>query len=283
MIKRNWELFQSWTMEDSNRISALFNEFNDNERFPALLNFIMGFNYDKKGLYKEAEDVFLKIYEDDVNGAQYWKIINEYRIMNFKNIQKPRPKILSNIYGGRMGLAMIANADVITFIESKKLGYFKTDIIYYNPFENNFSDILEILPEGWKPDYVFIAISEAEPFPTGIELSPYPVVGLPGDPGWRMNKEYHDVKFFDLVVPAMAHYVKPYTLMGANKAIYTSCAGLQGSTSLMYNDKIEKQKQWDVIFTGATSSPLYRNRSHYLWRLLKLADRYKIFIGFFDN
>ena len=87
-------------------------------------------------------------------------------------------------------------------------------------------------------------------------------------------------------MPAMRHYVPPFKGFGCSNVLYTSCAGIQGFIPWLLqklDQEIGQKKDFDVVFTGTTSSPFYRKRSGYLWRLLGLADRYRIFVGFMQD
>lgn len=287
MSRKKWDIFQSKSIEESNNVKDFFDKFSsDKEELPFLLNFIKGLNYEYLGLIKEADFTLQKLF-NNVESFSYWEIINKFRVMYYSVLPK-RPKILSNVIGGRIGNALISNADVIFFLENEsklKLERIDTDIITYNFFENNFLDILSKLPPGWEPDYVFVFLPEVFSLPKGIEKSPYPVIGFAGDP-WRINKLFHSMKFFDVIIPSMEHYCSVLKKLGESEVLYTSCAGIQGyfpPQKYISNSDIINEKEFDVIFTGCVSSPSYRKRSKYLWRLLKLGKRYKIFVGFFNN
>jgi tetratricopeptide (TPR) repeat protein len=211
-------------------------------------------------------------------------MINDFRITHASLLPNDRLKILTNITGGRVGLSLIANADTISFVPHENLGRLRNSIIGYRVHVDSFSDILNQLPKGWEPDYVLFFLSEVLSLPTGLEKSPYPVIGLPGDP-WKCNKLFWDMKFFDAIMPAMKHMCKSYELLGEAKTLYTSCSGMQGFVPWLftYIPEIQKKKEYDVVFTGSFISPFHKKRRHYIWKLLKLATRYKIFIGYTDT
>ena len=241
---------------------------------------LKGLVYERLGLVSEANKALLSLYHYHDEGAYLWETVNTFRNVYGGALPDSRPKILANIIGGRVGLSLIANADTISFVAGQKLERLNASVISYNILNNSFLDILEQLPAWWKPDYVMIFLSEVLSLPTGLEKSPYPVIGLPGDP-WKFYKAFCDVKFFDAVMPAIKPMCPAYQTIGNAKTMYTSMSGIHGylpwqSTTA---SPIHPKKEYDVVITGTLANFFYRKRGMYVWRLLKLASRYKVFAG----
>jgi len=279
MIADILSIIQGETPEEANEIAKTLEGLPASD-LPGLINLVKGANYYKAGNLEEAEHSLLAVYEDDTGGIRYWELVNDLRITHHKDLSGRRTRILSNVRGGRIGLALMANCDVVSFIPGQGLGLQGAATITYRPIEDSFMDILGHLPREWEPDYVLFFLSEIYPLPAGIEHSPFPVIGLPGDP-WKINKLSLDLQFFDALMPAMKHMCPVYQRIGESKVFYRTCSGTQGYVPWAFRDlaDVGTEKGYDVVATGAVSNPFYRKRERYLWRLLSLADRYRIFVG----
>ncbi len=250
------------------------------ETLPVYSRGIKGLVYERLGLVSEANKILLSLYHDHDDGISLWTVVNEFRNTYGSALPNSRPKILTNVSGGRVGLSLTANADTVSFVGGAKLGRLNASVISYNILKDSFLDILEQLPATWKPDYVLLFITEVFSLPAGLEKSPYPVVGLPGDP-WKFYKAISDVRFFDAVMPAVECLLPAYQSIGNIKTLYTSNSGIQGYVPWLFTNAspAQQKKEYDVVITGTLSNYFYRQRGRYVWRLLKLADRYKVFAG----
>ena len=250
------------------------------ETLPVHSRGLKGLVYERLGLVSEANKILLSLYHYHDEGASLWPTVNEFRNSYGNTLSNSRLKILTNVTGGRVGLSLIANADAISFVAGSKLERLNASAITYNPRKDSFSDILGQLPAWWKLDYVLIFVTEVHSLPTGLEKSPYPVIGLPGDP-WKFYKSFCDVKFFDAVMPAVECLCPAYQSIGNIKTLYTSNAGIQGYIPWQFANAspVRQKKEYDVAITGTLSNHFYRQRGQYVWRLLKLAKRYKVFAG----
>ncbi|MCF6154448.1 MAG: hypothetical protein E3K36_04180 [Candidatus Brocadia sp.] len=277
------ELLQEMAKSDLEELKGFFDSI-PTQKLPAFLQLLKGINYERLSLIPEANEILLHLYEKCNNAVHYWPVINDFRVAHGSKLPNGRSKILTNMQGGRIGLGLIANADTISFIPHHNLGRLSSSIIGYRIHMDSFLDILNQLPEGWEPDYVLFFLSEVLSLPDGLEKSPYPVIGLPGDP-WKCNKLFWDMKFFDAMMPAMKHMCKPYELLGEIKTLYTSCSGIQGYVPWLFTNvpEIQGEKEYDVVFTGSFINPFHKKRRQYIWKLLKLADRYKIYTGYTNS
>lgn len=249
------------------------------------LRFLKGTACEGLGLLEDANRLLLGLYEDDSAVTPYWEWVNDFRLRHWKELRDDRPKAVMLGFGGRIGLSLAASADTFFLGQGTTLAGIKESGATFRLNEDTFLDALTTLPRGWEPDFILIFTSEIFELPTGIEDSPYPVVGLPGDP-YKLNKLAADVLFYDAVMPAMKHYVPAFEGFGGTKVLYAACSGIQGYIPWAL-DKVPTgvagEKDYDVVFTGSTSSPFYRKRSGYLWRLLELAGRRKVFVGFMED
>lgn len=247
---------------------------------PVYSRCLKGLVYERLGLVSEANKILLSLYHYHGEGVSLWLTINEFRNIYGSSLPNSRPKILTNITGGRVGLSLIANADAISFVAGSKLERLNASVISYNILKDSFLDILGQLPVWWKPDYALIFLTEADSLPAGLEKSPIPVVGLPGDP-WKFYKAFYDITFFDAVMPAVECTCPTYRAIGNTKTFYTSNSGIQGFVPWQFANAspVQLKKEYDVVITGTLSNHFYRKRGQYVLRLLKLADRYKVFAG----
>ena len=273
------EQLQGMSKEELEELKKSFDGVPE-ETLPVHSRGLKGLVYERLGLVSEANKILLNLYHYHDEGVSLWTTVNEFRNTYGNALPNSRPKILTNVIGGRVGLSLIANADTISFVAGSKLGRLNASVITYNLRKDSFLDILGQLPVWWKPDYVLIFVTEVHSLPTGLEKSPYPVIGLPGDP-WKFYKAFCDVKFFDAVMPAVECLCPAYQSIGNIKTWYTSNSGIQGYIPWQFANAspVHQNKEYDVVITGTLSSHFYRKRGQYVWRLLKLANRYKVFAG----
>ncbi|MBM4053776.1 MAG: glycosyltransferase [Planctomycetes bacterium] len=277
MIERN--IFNGQTTEDLEAIKNALDSI-PFQKLPYFLKALKGINCEMLSQLNEANNIFSGFYDDHIRAINYWPLINDFRIEHGIKLNDNRPKILTNVTGGRIGLSLLGNADTISFINHKSLGRVQNSIITYNIQNNSFLDILKQLPKNWEPDYVLIFLHEVLSLPAGLEQSPYPVIGLPGDP-WRFNKLSIDMKFFDAMMPAMKNMSDSYSRIGDVATYYDSCSGIQGYVPWLFeNALVKEEKEYDIVFTGNYESIFHKKRRQYLWRLLKLSGQYKIFVGY---
>lgn len=277
MTDENWAEFQAKNPEEAPEVVKALSRLPESD-LPPLLRCVKGLNLFMAGQPEEGNRVLSTLYSNNPEDLKYWSPLNAFHVE--RKAASGRPRILTNALGGRVGLGLMANADCVFFTRGDRLEKRGKTVITYRLETDTFADILKLLPEGWEPDYVFFFLTEVFSLPLGIENSPYPVVNLPGDP-WRSNKLVEDMRFFDATVPAISPMCAAFEKFG--KVLYTSCAGVQGNVPLGIEGADRQVRDYDVVFTGSVSSPFYRKRAQYLWRLLRLQDRYKIFVGFFEN
>lgn len=275
------ELLQGKTKKELEELKIFFDTIS-NEKLPLLLKSIKANTYEILGFIPDANNVLLNLYENHNQGVFYWPMVNDFRVTHGTVLSDNRPKILTNIVGGRIGLSLFANADTISFIPGTYLGRQEVSIIYYREHQDSFLDIINQLPQNWKPDYVLFFLSEVYALPVGLEKSPYPVIGLPGDP-YRFYKAFWDLRFFDAVMPAMRSMCKSYESLGIIKTIYTSNAGIQGYVPWQFSCNFpihpKREKEYDIVATGSLSGYFYRKRNKYIWKLLELSNHYNVFAG----
>jgi tetratricopeptide (TPR) repeat protein len=190
-----------------------------------------------------------------------------------------RPKVLCNIFGGRIGNAIAAVAEVIYFVPGRTLAR-QNNVIIYDPCRHAFREICELLPNGWEPDYVFSFLTETQSLAIGIEDSPYITVCIPGDCLLRLHKLAIDMNFFDVILPSVPHFTKFFETLGHPQVFYSSRGAILGNTlTPEFWESPESERPYDVVFCGSVSRPYYQHRIKYLERLLRLRNRYKIATG----
>ncbi len=250
------------------------------DKLPLLSRCIKGIIYERLGLIREANNILLNIYRHHSQGAALWTLVNEFRVIHGAKLSDARPRILTNIVGGRIGLSLLPHADTISFVPGSHLKRLHASVVNYRLHKDSFMDVISQLPPQWKPDYVLLFLTETHSLPAGLEKSPYPVIGLPGDP-WKFYKSFCDVKFFDAVMPAVKCLCPAYALLGNVKTLYSSNSGIQGLIPWQSIKPLppHHKKEYDVVITGTLCNHFYRKRGQYVWRLLKLAQRYRIFAG----
>lgn len=169
--------------------------------------------------------------------------------------------------------------------EAKSLGFLcvnETDgDITYNFARDSFSDILNRLPEGWVPDAVVWWAPEYHPVPEGIENSPIPTVAMAGDWNLCFNTLKENLKRFDFIVADKAG-VEAFRRAGYSNIDYWS---YNAYTAGVHKIIPGTEKIYDAVFIGTVNNDIHRKREKFLYRLARMADKYKvkIFTGVYGD
>src|SRR4030067_492269 len=158
------EQLQGMSKEELEELKKSFDGVPE-ETLPVHSRGLKGLVYERLGLVSEANKILLNLYHYHDEGVSLWTTVNEFRNTYGNALPNSRPKILTNVIGGRVGLSLINNADTISFVAGSKLGRLNASVITYNLRKDSFLDILGQLPAWWKPDYVLIFLTEVYSLP----------------------------------------------------------------------------------------------------------------------
>ena len=180
-----------------------------------------------------------------------------------------KPRILLGPGDPRRSLGSLINAlreyaDVITFSP-------RNADICYRVDKDSFHDILGRLPKNWTPDFVIIRDAEYYEIPMGLEESPYPVIGLIGDWNLAFNGMAGIIGIFDFIFTDKRG-VEVFQKLGIKNIKYFPLYGYDPEVHRAY----EEQKEYDVCLIGNLNHNIHRKRAKALYRIAKLADKYKI-------
>lgn len=146
------------------------------------------------------------------------------------------------------------------------------DITYSLP-DHNFLDVLEKLPNHWQPDVVIWWDQKRNhSIPIGIEHSPYPTIAIIGD--WNNNvlNTLAYIEAFDYIL-SDTQLVKILQDRGFSNCSYWPTCSFDPVRHYL---KPEVERTIDVSFIGTYSLGYRPERGHYLNRIAKLGDRYRI-------
>jgi tetratricopeptide (TPR) repeat protein len=204
---------------------------------------------------------------------------NRLRIEHFDVLPKDRPRVLCNVAGGRIGIAIRSVADTIFFVPGDGLER-QHDVVSYDLRRHRFEDVLGRLPHGWQPDYVFLYLTEVNALPFGIEDSPAVTISIPGD-SFPLQKLSLDIDFFDVVLPGIRRYKQVFESLGHPQVLYAGASAIRGSVPSLARlaPPVEAERPYDVVFIGNVGKPYYKRRTRYAHRLLQLSDRYNVLIS----
>lgn len=167
--------------------------------------------------------------------------------------------------GGRYLMRALHRHRVITFSE-------KQADIQYDFATVHFEEILNRLPQGWEPDLVLFWSPEYQGIPVGIEHCPYPLIAAVGDwnMGFRAIREM--LTAFDYV------FTDRRGVEVFQKAGYSNVdhALLFGFDPQDHRRMPGVEKVYDVSIVGNLNHEVQRERSRWLGRIAKLADKYHV-------
>lgn len=145
----------------------------------------------------------------------------------------------------------------------------------------DFFQLLERLPGHWQPDVLIWCDLSYQCLPPGIENCPFPTVLVVGD--WNVcyatvinYSQVFDRIFTDRRLKGLLHQA------GYHKVDWWPC--FYYDPQKCYVDPT-LTKQYDITFIGNLNAHVHPQRNRYLTRLLKLQDRYRVFIrqGIYDE
>ena len=134
-------------------------------------------------------------------------------------------------------------------------------------------EMIERIAREWAPDLLLCWLPEVYPPPLGIEDAPVRTVALISDwnvfyPILALNLSRYDLTLCDKhgVGVFRSDYVSPHYLF----PLYSQVTP--------FHRPYGGEKDIDVVFVGNLNHAAHRTRAHYLERLAKLSDRYRIVI-----
>lgn len=174
------------------------------------------------------------------------------------------------LFGGEQGRE-VGRHEVITF------GY-APDVDIQIPLSAPFSEVLDQLPEGWVPDVCVCVHVDFLMIPPGIEDAPFPTVAVTADWDYRIGVIRSVVRAFDLVIGLGDASCRALQALGARRTLPFAYFGFPEPWMAEDPAPIDNDRPIDVLFTGTIADHTHRDRSQWLARLARLADRYHIHI-----
>ncbi|MEZ0368024.1 MAG: glycosyltransferase [Candidatus Sericytochromatia bacterium] len=148
------------------------------------------------------------------------------------------------------------------------------DLVYRLDRITDFSQIFAALPPGWEPELVLWWDPVYQPIPPGIEACPYPTALIPGDWNLAFGTVLQAAQSFDAVFadarlgPILTRAGIPCVLPWPGFAFDASELYLEPGLERIH----------DICFIGNMNPSIHPRRSQYLAQVLKLQDRYRLFL-----
>jgi len=153
--------------------------------------------------------------------------------------------------------------------------------IIYDLRADDLNSILKKLPVDWKPDIILWWSPEYFNYPQGIEDSPYPTVAIVGDWNVGFSSLKENLKRFDFIVTDK---------QGVDIFKKLSYENIENwkmfSHETRNNKKLDNiEKIYDIAFIGSFNHDIHNKRSKYLYKLVKLSEKYniKLFTNIFSQ
>lgn len=152
---------------------------------------------------------------------------------------------------------------------------YRYDLVYDPEKIRHFNEILNGLPAGWEPDLLLWWDPVYQPLPPGIEDCPYPTALIPGDWNLAFLSVLQSARCFDAVF-ADARLGPILAQAGSPKIC--PWPGFAYDARQIYRETPELERIHDVCFIGNMNPSIHPRRSRYLAQVLKLQDRYQLFL-----
>lgn len=145
--------------------------------------------------------------------------------------------------------------------------------------EENFSEVIGRLPEGWNPDLCILWNVEWYLLPEGIENAPCPVIVVEMDWDYDIPLSRTIVQSADLVVTIGDFEKESVYALGATDVEIFYSQGIMEDYIPSNPVKI-RERQYDIYYSTLFIDDInHPDRSRWILRLCDLADKYRVFIG----
>ncbi len=148
------------------------------------------------------------------------------------------------------------------------------DVATFDHNHQKFEEVLRALPSGWTPDAVLVRDAEYYKIPPGLEAAEYPVFCLLGDYNLSLNQMLPVMGAFDHFFCDLKG-VRIFKELGFTDCEYFCLYGFDPEVHRRYG----AQKEWDLLFIGNLNHHVQQEREQLLYRLARLADKYRVHIG----
>ena len=136
------------------------------------------------------------------------------------------------------------------------------------------SEILARLAPAFKPDYLICWCPEVIPPPLKLEDAPVCTVAVVSDWTVYHSALRHNLQRFNLVImDKLACHLQPFHDVTPHYLgpLYSQRRGIHRN--------LETFRDLDIVFVGNLNHATHRERGHYLERIARLADRYRVVIA----
>jgi MoaA/NifB/PqqE/SkfB family radical SAM enzyme len=148
------------------------------------------------------------------------------------------------------------------------------DVVTFDHNHQRFEEVLRAFPAGWTPDAVLVRDAEYYKIPPGLEAAEYPVFCLLGDYNLSLNQMLPVMGAFDHFFCDLKG-VRIFKDLGLTDCEYFCLYGFDPEVHRPFG----RQKEWDVLFVGNLNHQVQQEREQHLYRLARLADKYRVHIG----
>jgi tetratricopeptide (TPR) repeat protein len=153
-------------------------------------------------------------------------------------------------------------------------GYQKGVDIRIN-IEDDFSEVLERLPEGWDPDFCLLWNLDWNILPRGIEYSPVPTIATLLDWDTDIPISRHCMDCVDLIIALSEHEKKSLEAIGAARIGVFFYQGVYQEL-FKHPPKRIVDRRVDLLVTGLVNDFCDPTRSKWIMNLCSLSDQFKV-------
>ena len=184
----------------------------------------------------------------------------------------PASRFLPQSWPDRLFDRRVGEHEVVTF------GY-APGVDIQLPVDATFDAVIEALPAGFCPDVCVCVHADHLLLPAGIERAPFPTVAVTADWDFRLATARSAAAMFDLIVTLGDASAAAVHALGAAETMPFAYFGVPAQDLAAAPAAIDNARPIDILFTGTINDHTHLDRSQWLHRLSRLADRYRVVIG----
>jgi hypothetical protein len=143
--------------------------------------------------------------------------------------------------------------------------------------EDDFSEVLNRLPQGWMPDMCIMPDCEFIMLPRGIEHAPFFTVYIAYDWDYCTHTTRTFVESADLTIHDGVVSLASLGALGANTIDRNYMHGVREEFFASSPKKI-KERKYDILYATSIDDIVWPDRSKWILKLCELADKYNVHI-----
>ncbi|MBI5409052.1 MAG: tetratricopeptide repeat protein [Nitrospirae bacterium] len=142
---------------------------------------------------------------------------------------------------------------------------------------DDFSEVLKKLPDGWKPDVCILWEIEWSLVPKGMEAAPFPTVALLADWDYDVPFSKACMEATDFAVAISEFERNALRAIGGGKVYAFHYVGIM-EEFISRSPRPMRDRKYDILYTTFIDDVMHPDRSQWILRLCSLSDKYKVLI-----